>query len=89
MKPNPKSFSPAELADFWGCSRKTILRIIRRGELPAVHLTAQTIRVMAADAAAFYAKNSVGLSPVAPVGRGSPSTRSCGRPWGSGNFRHV
>lgn len=72
--------SPAQLARFWGCSRKTILRIIRRGELPAVRIGNQELRVMNVDSAAYYAKKSIGLSPVVP-GEGAP--KPCGRPWGS------
>jgi len=80
---NPKAYSPADLAEFWGCSRKTILRIIARGDLPAVRLAPQTIRILKVDAAAYYATHSEGLSPVAPVGTDEASKRPCGRPWGS------
>ena len=86
MKTESKAHSPADLAKFWGCSRKTILRIIARGDLPAVRLSPQTIRILAVDAAAFYAKHSAGLStvaPVAPVGTADKRPIPCGRPWGS------
>ena len=61
MNTNAKAYSPAELAEFWGCSRKTILRIIRRGDMPAVKITPQTIRILAVDASAYYAKRSSGI----------------------------
>jgi excisionase family DNA binding protein len=63
----PKSYSPQQLADLWTCSRKTILRAIRRGDLPSVKIGPQTIRVLAVDASIFYLKNSRGLSPVVPT----------------------
>jgi excisionase family DNA binding protein len=66
----PKSYSPQQLADLWTCSRKTILRAIRRGDLPSVRIGPQTIRVLSVDAAVYYLKNSRGLSP---VGLGSKS----------------
>ena len=78
-----KAYSPAQLADFWGCSRKTILRAIRRGELPAVAIGPQTIRILAVDAAAFYARHARGLSPVVPPVPGKVPPPPCGRPWGS------
>lgn len=62
----PKPFSPQELADFWGVSRRTILRAIRRGDLPAVRIGPQSIRITRVDAAAYYARKSSGLSPVVP-----------------------
>jgi excisionase family DNA binding protein len=74
------SQSPAQLAKFWGCSRKTILRIIKRGELPAVRIGPQEIRVMKVDSAAYYARQSVNLSPVVP---GLTKGRVAGRRWGS------
>lgn len=58
--------SPQDIADTWGVSRKTVLRAIRRGELPAVRIGPQSIRIMPVDAAAYYLKKSVNLSPVAP-----------------------
>lgn len=74
------SQSPAQLAKFWGCSRKTILRIVRRGELPAVRIGLQELRVMKVDSAAYYARQSVNLSPVVP---GLTKSKVAGRPWGS------
>ena len=53
--------SPADLAALWGVSRKTVLRAIRRGDLPAVRVGPQCIRVTPVDAAAFYAARSSGL----------------------------
>ena len=76
----PKSFSPQELADLWTCSRKTILRAIRRGALPSVKIGPQTIRVLAVDAAVYYLKNSRGLSPVVPSpasGDVAPVNKTC------------
>lgn len=58
--------SPQDIADQWGVSRKTVLRAIRRGELPAVWIGPQSLRIMPVDAAAYYARKSVNLSPVVP-----------------------
>ncbi len=73
MKPSaPKFFTPQDLAEQWGVHRKTVLRAIRRGDLPAVRIGPQTIRVTEVDAAIFYAKRASGvparsrLSSVAP-----------------------
>jgi excisionase family DNA binding protein len=66
----------ADLARFWGCSRKTILRLIKRGQLPAVQLGAKTWSITKVDAAVFYATKKGGLSSSGAYARG-------GRPWGS------
>lgn len=80
-----KAYTPRQLAEFWNCSRETILRAIRRGDLPATRIGPQTIRILAADAAKFYAINSnlSSVASVAPVAPGSTPERRCGRPWGS------
>lgn len=59
-----KGFSPQDIADLWGVSRKTVLRAIRRGDLPAIWISPQSIRIMPVDASAYYLKKSVNLSPV-------------------------
>lgn len=66
MNPPPKSYSPKQLAELWSCHRKTILRAIRRGDLPAVKIGPQTVRVMAVDAGVYYLKNSTGVSSPVP-----------------------
>jgi excisionase family DNA binding protein len=69
MPISPKSFSPEQLANLWTCSRKTILRAIRRGDLPSVKIGPQTIRVLAVDASVYYLRNSRGLSSVVLGGK--------------------
>jgi excisionase family DNA binding protein len=76
----PTTYSPKELARFWSCSRKTILRAIESGDLVAIRLGPKTIRVTAVDAAAFYAMRS-NLSPSGTPGTHSPPPKRCGRPW--------
>lgn len=61
-------FSPQEIADQWGVCRKTVLRAVRRGDLPAVWIGPQALRIMPVDAATYYLKKSVNLSPVVPGG---------------------
>lgn len=65
-------YSPQDIADQWGVHRKTVLRIIRRGELPAVRIGPQNLRIMPVDAAAYYSLKSTGLSPVVPGSTESP-----------------
>lgn len=67
MKTSP--YSPQELADFWNVSRKTVLRAIRSGRLPALKLGARTIRILPVDAAAYYAANAVGVSSTVTNGK--------------------
>jgi excisionase family DNA binding protein len=75
----PRALHHADLAVLWGCSRKTILRLIRSGELPAMRLGAKTFVVAEVDAALFYATRKGGLSA---SGSSGASSRG-GRPWGS------
>lgn len=76
MRPLVTSYSPKELAGLWNCSTKTILRAVRSGDLPALHLGQKTIRITEVDAGVFYLKRSSGLSS-------SGASPSGGRPWGS------
>lgn len=72
-----RNLTPCEVAGLWGCSTKTVLRLIRAGELPAVRLSRKTIFVSEVDAAAFYATRSTHLSSIGSIAAGA------GRPWGS------
>ena len=74
----PRGRHHADLAVLWGCSPKTILRLIHSGQLPAARLGAKTYMVADVDAAVFYATRSRGLSASGSSGA-SPSG---GRPWG-------
>ena len=65
----PQGQSPQELAAFWNCICETILRAIRRGDLPAVRIGPKTIRVLKVDASAYYAAHSRCLLPSAPTQR--------------------
>jgi hypothetical protein len=72
----PRMLAPCDLARHWGCSIRTVLRLLApRGELPCVRLNRQTILVAEIDAAAFYALRFSNLSAV-----GSVRSRR-GRPW--------
>lgn len=77
-----KWYSPQDLAELWGVSRKTVLRAIRGGDLPAVRIRPQCIRVTPVDAAAYYATRASGIgdscppvSPVVPRGDIEPEQR--------------
>lgn len=73
----PACYHHAELAQLWGCTRKTVLRLIHAGELPAVQLGPKTYAIAKIDAGTFYAtRKKAGLSSYGSYGRG-------GRPWGS------
>lgn len=81
MKAEPKdSYTPQGLADFWGCSRETILRLVRRGELTGIWISPQNLRITKVDAGLYYARKSVNLSPVVA---GERKGKLAGRPWGS------
>lgn len=47
--------TPAEVADRLNASKRTVQRLIVRGELPAIKLNARSIRVAEADLDAFLA----------------------------------
>ena len=47
--------APGPLARHWGISKKTVLRLIASGQLPAHKLNARVFRISYVDAAAFYA----------------------------------
>lgn len=74
----PRGRHHADLAQLWGCSAKTILRLIKTGELPALRLGAKTYMIADVDAAAFYATRSRGLSSLGASG----ASKNGGRPWG-------
>jgi len=64
-----------EAAGFLGCSVKTLLRAVRRGDLPAFRPGAKDYLFTEIDLAAFVAARTVNLSPTV-------HTRSRrGRPW--------
>lgn len=54
-----KWLSPHTLAQRWGVSRETVLRLIARGELPALKVNARVIRISEADAAVGYIRRYV------------------------------
>lgn len=74
----PRALHHADLARLWGCSRKTVLRLIHAGELPAMRLGAKTYVIAEVDAALFYATRKGGLGA---SGASGASNRG-GRPWG-------
>lgn len=55
--------SVAEVADELACGRDTVLRAIKRGDLPAVQY-GRLVRVARADLDAFIAQHRTGARPV-------------------------
>ncbi len=72
-----RTYTPKEIGGLWGCSTKTVLRLVGKGELPALRLSRKTILITSTDAAATYAVKFSGLSSI-----GSIENRG-GRPWGT------
>lgn len=52
---NATYHTPAQAADFFGLSKKTILRAIKTGELAAIKYNSKVFRIMSVDGAAWYA----------------------------------
>lgn len=50
-----KLLSPAQVAERLGVARLTVYRLISRGDLPSVHLSARAVRVTESDLEAFVA----------------------------------
>jgi excisionase family DNA binding protein len=66
------SFSPQEVADKLGVCRVTVLRMIRKGDLPAMKMGKTTIRIAEEDFEAFKARCSTAkLSPIKQDRNGS------------------
>lgn len=53
----PNAYSPRTLASEWQCSERHIRNLIERGELKAFHLGRKLLRIEAAEADAFKARN--------------------------------
>ncbi|ROR53274.1 excisionase family DNA binding protein [Luteococcus japonicus] len=51
--PKPASVTIAELAEQWGCSDKTVRRLISSGQLPAYRVGKRLIRILQEDADSF------------------------------------
>ncbi len=60
--PRAKWLSPHTLAQRWGVSRKTVLRLVRSGDLPVHRLNARVYRIAEADAEAYARKRYGHLS---------------------------
>jgi excisionase family DNA binding protein len=56
MQTSTKWATPHQLSTRWGCSRATVLRAIKSGELPSLRLNKRVLRVNEADADALYTK---------------------------------
>jgi excisionase family DNA binding protein len=48
-------YSPESAAEFFGLSKKTVLRAIRTGELPSIRYNKRVFRILAIDASCWYA----------------------------------
>jgi excisionase family DNA binding protein len=71
----PRGLHHNDVALLWGCSVRTILRLIHSGELEAARIGRKTYIVSQVDAAEFYARRSAGLSAIG-------QSKNGGRPWG-------
>src|SRR4051812_16236258 len=72
-----RKLTPGEVALLWGCSTKTVLRLISSGSLPAIRVTRKTILITKVDADIFYASKQTGLSSIGSIRHGG------GRHWGT------
>lgn len=59
----PNAYSPRTLALEWQCSERHIRNLIERGELKAFHLGGKLLRIEAAEAEAFKARNATIQEP--------------------------
>ena len=59
----PNAYSPRTLALEWQCSERHIRNLIERGELKGFHLGGKLLRIEAAEAEAFKARNATIQKP--------------------------
>lgn len=59
----PNVFTPASLADWWGCSERQVRKMIDAGDLPAFRLGGKLLRIRPEDVEAFECQNQSGASP--------------------------
>jgi len=52
---NRQILTYAEAGDFLGCSGRTVRRLVRLGELPAVKINARVVRLRLVDLSAYVA----------------------------------
>lgn len=62
----PNAYSPRTLALEWQCSERHIRNLTERGELKAFHLGGKLLRIEAAEAEAFKARNATIQEPKPP-----------------------
>ncbi|WP_138223395.1 excisionase family DNA-binding protein [Nibricoccus aquaticus] len=55
----PVWLSPHVVALRWGVHKRTVLRAIASGQLPALRVNGRVLRVSETDAAMFYARSCV------------------------------
>ena len=85
-----ETWKVSQLARFWGCSPRTVNRLIDSGELPAHDLGGKVRLITKVDAAAFWAKRRTGLvdnvnyANYNPWNPASKVPQACGRPWKGG-----
>ncbi|XHB99387.1 helix-turn-helix domain-containing protein [Nitratireductor sp. ac15] len=52
-----KPFTPATLAEFWGCSERHVRKMIESGELPAFRLGGKLLRIRREVVEAYQCQN--------------------------------
>ncbi|MCY3019328.1 MAG: helix-turn-helix domain-containing protein [Planctomycetota bacterium] len=71
-------FTAAEVANCYGTSARTILRLARAGRIPCVRLTARLVRFRASDVAALIAEAQAHRSTLAGRHDGVSARRAAG-----------